>query len=487
VEHLHHFDLSQDPFQNEPDLRFFCPSETHRRARLRVDRALRQMKGLVVLAGEGGTGKSLLARSMFEELEEEMFESCLLIMMQGTADAVSVLRRFCGQLGVEEPPRERPDLLGTLYEQLAIVREDGRHAVLIVDDAHILGRDAMAEIGGLLNLEYEDRRLLSMLLVGLPVLDETLASIPSLAERIDVHVRLGTLSEGESATYLAHRLKVAGGSGPLLDASAVKAIYTLGAGRPRRMNTLADNALFEAFLAGRTQVTEDDVRRAAADLPHVTPTPTPQPRTASVCAPAPEPSFAEGADPADPTGGALDLDVEPFSAATEVAFDAMEQTFDAALPAPAPVRPMPEPPAAHEPPGRVPEPQPGAARPEPTQLMDEADPLGDSMSASFSMSGQDLDLASLLGDDDPNESRPSLAADDGMEELQLDHPIAPEAAPDDSFPSFQAESRGAPMAEPTRLALAEDDPFERREPAAETLPPSDTDEIDDLFVELLED
>ena len=106
MEHLHHFNLSQDPFQNEPDLRFFFPSETHRRAQLRVDRALRQSKGLVVLVGEGGTGKSLLARSMFEELEEEMFESSLLVMMQGTADANSVLRRFCAQLGLEDPPSE---------------------------------------------------------------------------------------------------------------------------------------------------------------------------------------------------------------------------------------------------------------------------------------------------------------------------------------------------------------------------------------------
>ena len=125
-----------------------------------------------VLAGEGGTGKSLLARSIFEALEEEVFEASLLMMMHGTADAVSVLRRLCTQLGVDEPPIERPALLAALYEQLAIVREDGRHSVLIIDDSQVLGSEAMAEIGGLLNLEYEDRRLLSLLLVGSPDLDD---------------------------------------------------------------------------------------------------------------------------------------------------------------------------------------------------------------------------------------------------------------------------------------------------------------------------
>lgn len=273
MEHFHEFDLNQDPFQNEPDLRFFCASPTHRRAKLRVDRALRQSKGLVVLAGEGGTGKSLLARSIFEELEEEVFESSLMVMMQGTADSVSVLRRFSAQLGMEEPPTDRSELLAVLYDQLAVVREDGRHAVLIIDDAHVLGQDAMAEIAGLLSFEYEDRRLISLLLVGLPELDEIVAAVPALAERVDVRVRLDALSEGEAAAYLAHRVEVAGGTPEIFEASAVKAIYALGQGRPRRMNTLADNALFEAFLSGHEQVSEEDVHLASDDLPFVAATP----------------------------------------------------------------------------------------------------------------------------------------------------------------------------------------------------------------------
>jgi len=273
VEHFHEFDLNQDPFQNEPDLRFFCASPTHRRAKLRVDRALRQSKGLVVLAGEGGTGKSLLARSIFEELEEEVFESSLMVMMQGTADAVSVLRRFSAQLGMEDPPTDRAELLAVLYDQLAVVREDGRHAVLIIDDAHVLGQEAMAEIAGLLSFEYEDRRLISLLLVGLPELDEIVAAVPSLGDRVDVRVRLDALSEGEAAAYLAHRIEVAGGQPDIFEASAVKAIYTLGRGRPRRMNTLADNALFEAFLGGHKQVSEEDVHAASDDLPFVATSP----------------------------------------------------------------------------------------------------------------------------------------------------------------------------------------------------------------------
>ena len=509
MEHLHHFDLVQDPFQNEPDLRFFFPSETHRRAQLRVDRALRQSKGLVVLVGEGGTGKSLLARSMFEELEEEMFESSLLVMMQGTADAVSVLRRFCAQLGLEETPSERPALLNALYEQLAIVREDGRHTVLIIDDAHVLGRDAMAEIVGLLNLEYEDRRLLSLLLVGMPELDEMIGAMPSVAERVDVRVQLEPMTEGEATAYLEHRVRSAGCKGDVFESSATKAIYTLGGGRPRRMNTLADNALFEAFLAGRKQVGEDDVRRAGSDLSYADPVnsiaPTPQPATASASAPAPAPAAAAGA------AAALDMpaEPEPFAAPTELAidsFDALEGSFEAAplqpptaasapLPAADPVSPAPDPALSHsgmalpEPEGIDPvfhEPQqagePGPGQPQSTVLMDVP-----GVDAAESTSG-DLDLASLLGDDGPTAAPPAGIADAGetMDELQLDSPIQLEDPAEDSFPSFTAENSAQPMVEATRLALPDEDPFASSQAPIPT-ETTDSDEIDDLFVELLED
>ena len=151
------FDLTQDPFQNEPDLRFYFESQTHRRSALRIDRSLRQSKGLTILTGEAGTGKSLLARRIFEELEEEIFEAALMVMMQGTADASSVLRRFAAQLGVDQPAPERPALLAQLYDHLAIVREDGRHAVLILDDAHVLFDRLVGLVNdvGLLAEEYD--------------------------------------------------------------------------------------------------------------------------------------------------------------------------------------------------------------------------------------------------------------------------------------------------------------------------------------------
>ncbi len=266
MEHLQHFGLSQDPFSNESDLRLYFESPSHRDAQRRVERGLRQQKGLTLLTGEGGMGKTLLARRILDGLEEEIFEATLLVMLPGAADAMGIFQRFARQLGAEEPARDRAGVLGQIYEQLAIVREDGRHAVLIVDDAQVMSPQVFAELGGLLSLEYEDRRLMSMLLVGSPELDRQLQNDARLLPRVDVRVRIQPLDLQGAAAYLMHRLKVARARPDLIPPATLEVLYKLGRGRPRLLNTLADNALFEAYLAGRPSIDPGDVERAAADL-----------------------------------------------------------------------------------------------------------------------------------------------------------------------------------------------------------------------------
>ncbi|HEB90172.1 MAG TPA: hypothetical protein ENI85_11420 [Deltaproteobacteria bacterium] len=266
MEHLQHFGLTQDPFSNEPDLRFYFESASHRDVQRRVERGLRQRKGLTLLTGDGGMGKTLLARRILDGLEEEVFEATLLVMLPGAADATGILQRFARQLGTEEPATDRAGLLGQIYERLAIVREDGRHAVLIVDDAQVMTPEVFAELGGLLSLEYEERRLLSMLFVGSPELDRLVQGDPAIAQRVDVRVRLHPLDLANASAYLAHRLEAVSGNPAILPPATMETLYKFGRGRPRLLNTLADNALFEAYLAGRQAIDSDDVERAAADL-----------------------------------------------------------------------------------------------------------------------------------------------------------------------------------------------------------------------------
>ena len=292
MEHLHHFQLKGDPFRNEPLLRSYFESEPHQGALRRLERAVRQGKGLCVLIGETGSGKTMLVRRLLECLEEEVFEASMMVVLDGAADAGWMMKRFVRQLGIEDPAPEREGMIAQIYDQLAIIREDGRQPVLIIDDAHALAkRGALAEVCGLLKLEYEDRRLLSLVLTGPALLDQSLSADPSLAHRIDVRVELASFSPEAAAGYLAHRVSQVGGDPGIIDAGARTALHELGRGYPGLMNTLADNALFEAFLCGRKQMTRVDVERAHRDLGWVAVTP-------NTSAPNPAKSPTVAADPA---------------------------------------------------------------------------------------------------------------------------------------------------------------------------------------------
>ncbi len=267
MEHLQHFGLSADPFRNEPLLSLFLETAPHRDGLRRLERGVRQAKGLSLLVGEAGAGKTMVLRRLLDSLEEEVFEASMLVVLNESADPGWMLRRFAAQLGVEGPAPEREALMAQIYDQLAVVREDGRHAVLLIDDAQALAAPGTrAELGALLKLEYEERRLLSVVLAGTARLESALAGDPVLAHRVDVKARLRPLDAAGAQSYLAHRLSKAGGRPEALDAGAVAALHELGGGLPGPMNTLADNALFEAFLCGRSRVTRVDVERAKRDL-----------------------------------------------------------------------------------------------------------------------------------------------------------------------------------------------------------------------------
>lgn len=322
MEHLQHFGLTRDPFSNEPDLRFYFESGSHHDAQRRVERGLRQHKGLTVLTGDGGMGKSLLARRILETLEEEVFESTLLTMLPGAADAASILQRFARQIGAPEPAADRAELLSQIYEQLSIVREDGRHAVLMIDDAQIMAPAVLSELGGLLSLDYEDKRLLSMLLVGSPELDKLVENDAGMKPRVDVRVRLQALDLVNTEAYVKHRLASVSGLEGLVSTEAIETLHKFGRGRPRLINTLADNALFETYLGGRLAIEPMDVERAAGDLgigpdpgttfsPHHRPVPPP-PAIIPPATPA-SPMVEAKSEPAPKLEPELEASPEPVS------------------------------------------------------------------------------------------------------------------------------------------------------------------------------
>jgi len=267
VEHLERFGLSRDPFRNDSQLDFYFESASHAHAKQRLVRCLRQGKELCVLVGEVGSGTTTLARVLFEELEPERFEAGMLVVARGI-EAAWLRTAIARQLGIEDPSPERAAAVRQLYERLVALHEQGRRAIVAIDEAQALaGSEALADLVALLNFEHEDARLLSAVLIGSPALEGALAREPALLGRVELRVRLEPLSPADARAYLAHRLRVAGGDPSILSPEVMDAIAARASGIPRRINALADNALFEAHLASRRRATVSDVERAARDLP----------------------------------------------------------------------------------------------------------------------------------------------------------------------------------------------------------------------------
>lgn len=267
MKYLQHFSLDDDPFRNTLRLRDYFQTPASKDARMRLERGIRQERGLVLFTGELGSGKSLVIRQLLEALEEEVFEANLVVLLKSEVDAHWLITRFAKLLGVEEPAEQPDALLAQVYEQLAIVREDGRHAVFIVDDADALAtQGALADFCGLLKLEYEERRLFTLVLVGGPTLGYAMAADPVLQHHTEVAVHMQPLDATAGTFYLNKRVEQAGGDTSLLAEGAAAAIFDAAGGRPGLMNVLADNALYEAYLAGHRGVAPEDVATARAAL-----------------------------------------------------------------------------------------------------------------------------------------------------------------------------------------------------------------------------
>jgi hypothetical protein len=137
----------------------------------------------------------------------------------------------------------------------------------LIDEAQLFrNREAMEEFRGLLNLLHGGKKLLSMVLFGLPELDEVLKLDEPLAQRVEIRVEMTAMDWLESQAYVSHRLRLAGAKSAVFAPDALEALFRWSAGLPRVLNTLADNPLFEGFLT-ETKPVDSPVVRAAAQSP----------------------------------------------------------------------------------------------------------------------------------------------------------------------------------------------------------------------------
>ncbi|HYR19116.1 MAG TPA: AAA family ATPase, partial [Myxococcales bacterium] len=134
MNYLDYYELAQEPFSNAPVSRFYFNSPQHAQALVRLTHVCSQMKGLAILVGDIGAGKTTLARRLLDSLPETEYEAALLVIIHSGVTASWLLKRIALQLGVDAPSEDKLTLLGQLYQRLVRIYEQGKRAVVLIDE-----------------------------------------------------------------------------------------------------------------------------------------------------------------------------------------------------------------------------------------------------------------------------------------------------------------------------------------------------------------
>jgi len=242
------FRMSIEPFSNIPDTRFFFESQQHKMALLRLMHAADKMRGLGMLVGEVGTGKTTVARRILSYLAKNpSFQSGLVVLTHENFTEEWLYSRIASLIGLKDVENLMKDPMNIITRQLIKLDREGKKTVIIIDEANKLSDARVIEqLRGFLNLELNDRRIITFILIGVPELERHLVQNESIVQRISVRSYLKSLTRDETAGYIKYRLTVAGTSMSVFTMDAVDLIYNYSGGRPRLINSICDNALLEA-------------------------------------------------------------------------------------------------------------------------------------------------------------------------------------------------------------------------------------------------
>jgi|SRR5215469_796875 len=263
------FKLKKNPFEITPDPSFLFATTKHKEALAALYYGVRQHKGFVVLTGEVGTGKTLLVRCLLQLLNRDSVAYAY--VFNSVLAPVEFLQYIAGDFGLPSSGRTKSDLLLLLGNHLIERHRKKQTTVLVIDEAHHLSPEVLEEVRLLTNLETPEQKLLQILLVGQPELDEKLDSfeLRQLKQRVALRARLQALTLEETRGYIRRRLQLASAepqAAELFGDEAVAVVYRYSRGIPRLINTVCENVLITAY-AGQSQVvTVEMVEDVARDL-----------------------------------------------------------------------------------------------------------------------------------------------------------------------------------------------------------------------------
>jgi general secretion pathway protein A len=250
--------LTAKPFENSPDPRFLYHSAEHDEALMRLLYAIQSSKGAALLTGEYGCGKTLLMHTIVNELSSGKFNIAYLTNPRWSAS--ELVQEILYQLEITSNGTSRIEMLHSLNDFLFDNVRNGKHTIIIVDEAQIIGDyETFEELRLLLNFQLNDRCLLTLFLVGQPELNDMVKKIPQLNQRIALRYHLKKFSYEDTKAYIQYRLNIAGRNNPIYTEAAFKEIYNYSQGTPRTINNICDLSLVIGFGKHLEQIDADTI------------------------------------------------------------------------------------------------------------------------------------------------------------------------------------------------------------------------------------
>lgn len=264
---LDFFGFEEDPFKITPDIDFFFNSKSHQNALTALEYIYHSEEGFVVIVGEPGTGKTITIRKFLSKIPENMEYAYILFPNLSPEELLyAILEDF----GIKIPNQNitKNKLFSMLKDFLIEKKKEGKKIFIIVDEAQNLSIETLEELRILSNLETEKEKLLQIVLVGQPELEEKLNSprLRQLKQRITVFIRLNNLSKDEVENYINYRLSKAGNIPIRITKKAINEIYKLSKGIPRVINQIMERALMSAFVNQETTIDKKHIKQAKQSL-----------------------------------------------------------------------------------------------------------------------------------------------------------------------------------------------------------------------------
>jgi general secretion pathway protein A len=265
--YLEFFGISDKPFQITPDTRFLYLTPRHRDGLAHLLYGADEAGGFILLTGEVGTGKTMLCRSVLEQMPEHVNVALILNPRQSSKELIASI---CDELNI--PYRRSTTSLKYLVDRLNLYllkqHAQGKRTVLVIDEAQNLRAEVLEQIRLLTNLEVATQKLLQIILIGQPELQAILArpELRQLTQRITARFHLTPLSKEETAAYIRHRLQIVGFRGELFSSGAVTMVHQLSGGVPRLVNNICERSMMGAYGENVHRIDKKLVRKAAGEV-----------------------------------------------------------------------------------------------------------------------------------------------------------------------------------------------------------------------------